>query len=150
MQNRTRFLAAAALAAATLTVTVQANAEDPQADHSPCFANREANSMPFGTTREEVERRAEVTGKGVYAVVPGLGWGVVAYPWCGHQFHNHSPLPYEYIGAVYSGQGKLRALVWVKASAYGTPPVPEVDPPTVEPTAPPVPCTAAKCPGPLY
>jgi hypothetical protein len=135
-----------------LSVSVAAHAEDPQADHQPCVSNRESHSNTvYGMDRADVERRWEVTGKGILAV-NALGWTVVAYPWCGHQFHNHSPLPYEYVGIVYSGRGRLRIVTWSHAPLYwdgGQVAEPEPTPIPTEEPQPTQPCTA-KCPPPMY
>lgn len=129
-----------------------AQAADPKADKHSCVANREANSINFGTMREEVERRWEVTGKGVDVITP-LGWTAVAYPWCGHQFRNHSIVPTSYVAAAYSGRGRLRAILWVLPTVQIVDPPAPVDPsPTTEPEVPTptpsptgIPCTPPKC-----
>jgi hypothetical protein len=120
--RRMRIAAALVTALASLgTVAPSAQAEDPHADHSPCVANREWHSHTVvGMDRVDVEKRWEVTGKGIHATNP-LGVRVIAYPWCGHQFHNHSPLPYEYIGVVYSGRGRLRIVTRTHATSYADP-----------------------------
>jgi hypothetical protein len=95
-----------------LTIGGTAHADDPLEDHRPCVTNRESHSgTVFGMSQAEVEARWEVTGKGI-AIINELGWPVVAYPWCDHQFHNHSPEPYDYIGAMYNARGRLTMVLW--------------------------------------
>lgn len=152
MKNRTVAAAALIGIVAPVGLVAQAHAEDPQADHQPCVANREAHSdTAYGMTRTDLERRWEVTGKGI-PTVNALGWPVIAYPWCDHQFHNHSSAPYEYVGVVYSGRDRARVITWQLAPvSYDGGQQP--DPIPVDPTTPPVdpnqPCTT-KCPGPIH
>lgn len=140
-------ITAALVGAVLLSSPAPSHAVDPKADHRPCVSNRESHSGNLqGLTQTELEKRWEVTGRGILSVNP-LGWLVMAYPWCDHQFHNHSLDAYEYVGVIYI-RGKFYAVTWTKAPVYAEPePAPTATvPPLPEPT--PVPCPPTKCPNP--
>src|SRR3954462_1065183 len=94
MQNRTRTLAALAVAAATLSVAGPAHADPSRGEVGPCVTKHEWSQLQKGMTRGEVHNLLDG---------PGWGFGTVKrhtlgrqYPICG------LPVDWNHVVVVYN------------------------------------------------
>lgn len=107
-----RIVLALALAVGLLLTSGPARAEDPAADHRPCVANREANSVKGVVSRYEVETRWEVRGKGQVWEI--FGSKVVTYPWC-----DHGSRARAWVGIIYGPRRRVLVVIWYKEEWLG-------------------------------
>lgn len=123
---RIALTAAAALVAAVLASPTPAAQADAQ---WACVSNDEFNSVHI-QTRETLEERWEVRGRGRQRTTPMYGT-VIAYPWCGH------PMGEAWVGIDYAQRGEHELVLGVVLYKRGAnepsqPPAP-TEPPTVVP-----------------